>query len=226
MLLYALNYLTGYDKITLDDIKSFRQLERVTAGHPEYEADAGIEMTTGPLGQGISSAVGFALAERLLNARFGDDLVDHYTYVVAGDGCMMEGISHEACSMAGHMKLDRLIVLYDDNGICIDGPTDMSFTDDTAKRFESYGWDVQSIDGHNYAEIEEAIAKAQETDTPSLICCKTHIGFGAPTKQDSAASHGAPLGEDEIKGARENLGWSHGPFEIPGRYFKPLARLW
>ncbi len=215
MLQYALNYLTGYDKISIKDIKNFRKLGSITAGHPEYEPAAGIEMTTGPLGQGISSAVGFALAERLLNAKFGDELVDHYTYVIAGDGCMMEGISHEACSMAGHMNLSRLIVLYDDNGICIDGSTDMTFTDDTPKRFESYGWDVQSVDGHNFEEIEEALANAQHTDTPSLICCKTHIGFGAPTKQDSSSSHGAPLGEDEIKGARANLNWPHAPFEIP-----------
>ncbi len=215
MLLYALNYLTGYEKITLEDLKSFRQMGRITAGHPEYEPEAGIEMTTGPLGQGIATAAGFALAERIMNARFGDDLVNHTTYVIAGDGDMMEGISHEACSLAGHLGLGKLIVLYDDNEICIDGPTDMTFTDDTPKRFESYGWDVQSIDGHNYDEIEAAIAKAQTTDTPSLICCKTHIGFGAPTKQGSSSSHGAPLGEEEIKGTRENLDWPHGPFEIP-----------
>ncbi len=214
MLLYALNYLTGYEKITLDQIKNFRQLGYITAGHPEVELDAGIETTTGPLGQGISTAVGMALAERVLNARHGDS-VNHFTYVIASDGDMMEGISHEACSLAGHLNLHKMIVLYDDNGICIDGSTDTSFSDDTPKRFESYGWDVQTIDGHNFDEIESAIAKAQTTDTPSLICCKTKIGFGAPTKENSAASHGAPLGEEEIAGARKNLGWPHGPFEVP-----------
>ncbi len=213
MLLYAINYLTGYEKMTLEQIKNFRQLGAITAGHPEVEPDAGIETTTGPLGQGIATAVGMALAERMLNAR--DSSVDHFTYVIASDGDMMEGISHEACSLAGHLALGKLIVLYDDNGICIDGKTDMSFTDDTPKRFESYGWDVQTVDGHNFEQIEKAIAKAQKTKTPSLICCKTHIGYGAPTKQDSASSHGSPLGAEEIAGARKNLGWPHGPFEVP-----------
>lgn len=215
MLLYALNYLTGYEKITLEQIKNFRQLNAITAGHPEVEHDAGIETTTGPLGQGISTAVGMALAERILNAQFGDDLVDHYTYVIASDGDLMEGISHEACSLAGHLGLEKLIVLYDDNGISIDGPTDLSFSDDTPARFEAYGWHVLTIDGHDIASIEGAIAAAQESDKPSMICCKTHIGYGAPTKQDSASSHGAPLGEEEIQGARKNLDWPHGPFEIP-----------
>ncbi|MDB2682671.1 transketolase [Alphaproteobacteria bacterium] len=215
MLLYALNYLTGYEAITLDQIKNFRQLGAITAGHPEYEPHAGIETTTGPLGQGIATAVGMALGERIMNARFGDDLVDHYTYVIAGDGCMQEGISHEACSLAGHLGLNKLIVLYDDNGISIDGSTELSFTDDTPKRFEAYGWDTISVDGHDFDAIEAAIAKAKTSDKPVMIACKTHIGYGAPTKQDSASSHGSPLGEDEIKGARENLEWSHGPFEIP-----------
>ncbi|MCB1784281.1 MAG: transketolase [Alphaproteobacteria bacterium] len=215
MLLYALNYLTGYEKITLEQIKNFRQLGAITAGHPEVEHDAGIEMTTGPLGQGIATAVGMALAERILNARYGDDLVSHYTYVIAGDGDMMEGISHEACSLAGHQNLAKLIVLYDDNGICIDGKTDLTFIDNTPKRFEAYGWDVQSVDGHDFDAVEAAIAKAQKTNTPSLICCKTHIGFGAPTKQGKSSSHGSPLGDEEIKGARENLGWPYAPFEIP-----------
>ena len=215
MLLYALNYLCGYEKITLDQIKNFRQLGAITAGHPEVEHDAGIETTTGPLGQGIATAVGMALAERILNARYDDSIVDHHTYVIAGDGDMMEGISHEACSLAGHQKLSKLIVLYDDNGISIDGKTDLTFIDNTPLRFEAYGWDVQTVDGHNFDEIEAAIAKAKTTDTPSLICCKTKIGFGAPTKEGSSSSHGAPLGEDEIKGARENLGWAHAPFVIP-----------
>jgi len=215
MLLYALGYLTGYPKMTLEQIKNFRQLHSLTPGHPEVMHDVGIETTTGPLGQGISAAVGFALAERILNATYGNDLVDHYTYVIAGDGCMMEGISHEACSLAGHLELSRLIVLYDDNGISIDGPTSLSFSDNTAKRFEAYGWDVQSIDGHDPVAIEAAIAKAKTTQTPSMIACKTRIGFGAPTKENSSSSHGSPLGDDEIKGARANLGWAHAPFEIP-----------
>ncbi len=215
MLLYALNYLTGYEKITLEEIKNFRQMGAITAGHPEIEQDAGIETTTGPLGQGVAMAVGMALSERILNARHGDDIMSHYTYVMCGDGDMMEGISHEACSIAGHLNLSKIIMLYDDNNICIDGRTDLTFIDDTPKRFEAYGWDVQEIDGHDYDEIESAIAKAQTTDTPSLICCKTKIGFGAPTKEDSSAAHGAPLGAEEIAGARKNLGWAHGEFEIP-----------
>ena len=215
MLLYALLHLTGYERMTLDQLKNFRQLHSLTAGHPEVDFEVGIETTTGPLGQGLANAVGMALAERLLNARFGDDLVDHRTYVIAGDGCMMEGISHEACSLAGHLKLGRLIVLYDDNGISIDGPTDLSFSDDTAKRFEAYGWDVRKVDGHDPAAVEQALAEARATDTPSLICCRTTIGFGAPTKAGTAGSHGSPLGDEEIAGAREALGWPHAPFEIP-----------
>ncbi len=216
MLLYALSYLTGYEKMTLDQIKNFRQMGSLTPGHPEVMPEIGIEMTTGPLGQGISSAVGFALAERLLNSRFGNDIVNHYTYVIAGDGDMMEGISHEACGLAGHLGLGRLIVLYDDNGISIDGPTSLSFSDDTRKRFEAYGWETMEVDGHNPEEITKAIAAAQlNTEKPSLICCKTKIGFGAPTKQGSSSSHGSPLGDTEIAGARNNLGWHHPPFDIP-----------
>ncbi len=215
MLLYAVNYLLGYDAIGIEDIKNFRQLNSICAGHPEVEHHAGIETTTGPLGQGVATAVGMALGERIMNARFDENLVDHYTYAMCGDGDLMEGISHEAASLAGHLKLDRLIVLYDDNGICIDGSTDMTFTDDTVKRFESYGWDVQSIDGHDVAAIDAALEAAQQTGTPSLICCRTHIGYGAPTKQDSASSHGSPLGDEEIAGAREFHGWPHAPFDIP-----------
>jgi len=214
MLQYALLYLTGYEKMTLDEIKNFRQLESLTPGHPEVLPRVGIETTTGPLGQGISNAVGFALAERILASRFGD-LVDHYTYVIASDGDLQEGISHEACALAGHLKLGKLIVLYDDNGISIDGPTSLSYSDNVPKRFEAYGWDAQTIDGHDPAQISAAIAKAQSTDTPSIICCKTHIGYGAPTKQGSASSHGSPLGDSEIKGTREKLGWPHEPFVIP-----------
>lgn len=215
MLQYGLLYLCGYEQMTLDQIKHFRQLGALTAGHPEVMPEAGIETTTGPLGQGISNAVGFALAERILNNRFTDELVDHHTYVICSDGDLMEGISHEACALAGHLKLSRLICLYDDNGISIDGPTSLSYSDDVTKRFEAYGWDVQTVDGHNTAAIDAAIAKALTTDTPSMIRCKTHIGFGAPTKQGSASSHGSPLGEKEIAGAREKLGWPHEPFVVP-----------
>ncbi len=215
MLLYAVNYLTGYKKITLDEIKNFRQLGAITAGHPEIEQDAGIETTTGPLGQGIANGIGMALSERILNARHGDDVMSHYTYVMCGDGDLMEGISHEACSLAGHLNLSKLIMLYDDNNICIDGHTDLTFVDNTPKRFEAYGWDVQEINGHDFEEIEAAISKAKTTDRPSLICCKTKIGFGAPTKEGSSSAHGAPLGVEEIAGARKNLGWDYGEFEIP-----------
>ncbi len=215
MLLYAINYLTGYEKMTIDQIRNFRQFGYITAGHPEVEPDAGIEITTGPLGQGIASAAGFALTERILNAHYGNDLVSHYTYTFCGDGDLQEGISHEACSLAGTLKLGKLIVLYDDNGITIDGKTELSFTDDTAKRFEAYGWDVQKIDGHDTAAIEAAIARAQTTDTPSLICCKTEIGHGAPNMGGTAKVHGSPLGADEIAATRENIGWPYPPFEVP-----------
>ncbi|AGH97939.1 transketolase [Micavibrio aeruginosavorus] len=215
MLQYALLYLLGYEKMTLDQIKNFRQLHAITAGHPEVMPSAGIEITTGPLGQGISTAPGFAMAERILNARFGDDLVNHWTYVIASDGDLMEGISHEACALAGHLKLSKLIVMYDDNGISIDGPTSLSYSDDVTKRFESYHWDVQTVDGHDMAAIEHAIAHAKTTDKPSIIRCKTKIGFGAPTKENKSSSHGSPLGTDEIAGARKNLNWPHAPFEIP-----------
>ena len=216
MLLYALNYLTGYENFTLDEIKNFRQLHSKTPGHPEYDIESGIETTTGPLGQGLANGVGMALAEQLLCARFGSELVDHYTYVFVGDGCLMEGISHEACSLAGHLGLGKLIVLYDDNEISIDGSTDLSFSDDTLKRFESYGWAVERVDGHDEDALTTAIASAQlEKNKPSLIACRTKIGFGAPTKEGKSSSHGSPLGADEIKGARENIGWDHGSFEIP-----------
>ena len=215
MLQYALLYLLGYEKITLDEIRNFRQLHSKTPGHPEVDVSCGIETTTGPLGQGIATAVGMALAERHLNARFGDDLVDHRTYVIASDGDLMEGISHEACALAGHLKLSRLIVLYDDNGISIDGDTDLSFSEDVTKRFESYGWDVQSIDGHDSAAVEKAIAAALKTPTPSLIRCKTTIGFGAPTKAGTEGCHGSPLGAEEIAGARKALGWTADPFVVP-----------
>jgi transketolase len=215
MLLYAVNYLTGYDKITIDEIKNFRQLHSLTPGHPEIMHDAGIEMTTGPLGQGIATAVGFALAERILNARFGNDLVNHKTYVMCGDGDLMEGISHEACSLAGHLKLNNLVVMYDDNDISIDGPTSLSFTEDTLKRFESYGWTTSRVDGHDFAAIEGALNAAQTSTKPVLIACKTKIGFGSPNKQGTSGVHGSPLGADETAAARNHLGWTAAPFEIP-----------
>ncbi|MFC4234679.1 transketolase [Thalassospira xianhensis] len=215
MLLYSLLHLTGYEDFDLDQIKNFRQMGFRTAGHPEYGHGAGIETTTGPLGQGIATSVGFALGERIMNARFGNDVVDHYTYVIAGDGCLMEGISQEAISMAGHLKLSKLIVLFDDNGISIDGPTSLSTSEDHKKRFEAAGWDVQQIDGHDPVAIEAAIAKAKTTNTPSMIACKTEIGFGAPTKGGTSATHGSPLGATELAGAREKLGWTAEPFDIP-----------
>ncbi len=222
MLLYAINYLCGYEKISIDEIKNFRQLKALTDGHPEYYPGAGIEMTTGPLGQGISHAVGFALAERVLNKMHDGKYIDHYTYVIASDGDLMEGISHEACSFAGTQKLSKLIVLYDDNGITIDGKTDLSFTEDVGKRFDAYGWAVQKVDGHDHAAIEAAIAEAQKSDKPSLICCKTKIGFGAPTKEGKSSSHGSPLGAEEIEGARKNLDWDAPAFEIP----EDILNLW
>jgi transketolase len=216
MLLYALLYLTGYADFPIEQLKNFRQLGARTAGHPEYGHGAGIETTTGPLGQGLANAVGMALAERHLAARFGGGLVDHYTYVIAGDGCLMEGISHEAASLAGHLGLSRLIVLFDDNRISIDGPTDLTVSDDVLGRFEAYGWDTSAADGHDHDSIADAIARARATDKPSLIALRTTIGFGAPKKAGTAATHGSPLGADEIKGAREKLGWTAAPFEVPG----------
>ncbi len=215
MLLYALLHLTGYADMTIDELKNFRQLGAKTAGHPEYGHAPGIETTTGPLGQGIGNAVGMALAERLLNARFGDDLVDHFTYVIAGDGCLMEGITQEAISLAGLLKLSKLIVLWDDNEICIDGPTSMTVNDDQGARFKASGWNVESVEGHDPDAVAKAIGKARKAKKPSLIACKTKIGYGAPNKEGTSATHGAPLGEDEIAGARKKLGWPHAPFEVP-----------
>ena len=215
MLQYALHYLVGFSDMTLEEIKNFRQLGARTAGHPEYGHAAGIETTTGPLGQGISTAVGMALAERMMNARFGDALVDHYTYVIASDGDLMEGISHEAISIAGHMKLSRLIVLYDDNDISIDGPLSLAETGDALGRFNAAGWDTIRIDGHDTDAIEKAISAARKSDKPSLIACKTQIGYGSPNKAGTSGVHGAPLGDEEIGLTRAQLGWSHAPFEIP-----------
>jgi transketolase len=215
MLLYAVLYLTGYSDMTIDEIRNFRQLGSRTAGHPEYGHASGIETTTGPLGQGLANAVGMALAERMMNARFGDGVVDHFTYVFAGDGCLMEGISHEAISLAGHLRLSKLIVLFDDNGISIDGGTGLTVSDDQLARFAASGWDVGSADGHDPDAIDRAIAAAKKTGRPSLIACRTVIGFGAPNKQGTSATHGAPLGDDEIAAARKQLGWPHPPFEVP-----------
>jgi transketolase len=221
MLLYGLLHLTGYADMTMDELRNFRQLGSRTAGHPEYGHATGIETTTGPLGQGLANAVGMALAERMLAAEFGD-LVDHYTYVIAGDGCLMEGISHEAISLAGHLRLGRLIVLFDDNRISIDGPTNLTVSDDQLARFAACGWDVSSVDGHEPDAIAAAIAAARDNPRPSLIACRTVIGYGAPTKAGTAATHGSPLGDAEIAGAREQLGWPSAPFEIPDQ----IARAW
>ena len=215
MLLYSLLYLTGYADMTIDEIRNFRQLGSRTPGHPEYGHTAGVEMTTGPLGQGIATAVGMALAERLANARYGDSVVDHRTYVFAGDGCLMEGVSHEAISLAGHLKLSKLIVLFDDNSISIDGATDLTVSDNQLARFEASGWAVDRIDGHDPEAIDAALTKAKANDRPTMIACRTIIGFGAPNKQGSASTHGSPLGADEIAAARETLGWTAPPFEIP-----------
>jgi len=214
MLPYSLSYLTGNAKITLDEIKNFRQIGSHTPGHPEVDFDAAIETTTGPLGQGISNAVGFAIAEQYLNAKHGAE-VDHFTYVFVGDGCLMEGVSHESCALAGHLKLRKLIALYDDNNVTIDGTIDLATSENTQKRFEAYGWDVSEVDGHDNAAIEAAIAAAQKTDKPSFIACKTKIGYGAPTLESQPKAHGAITGDDEIAGARKNLNWPHAPFHIP-----------
>jgi len=223
MLIYSLLHLTGYD-LGIEDLKQFRQLHSRTPGHPEYGYTPGVETTTGPLGQGIANAVGFAIAEKVLGAQFnreGHDIVDHNTYVFLGDGCMMEGISHEVCSLAGTLGLGKLIAFYDDNGISIDGEVEGWFTDDTPKRFEAYGWQViRNVDGHDAEEIKMAIETARKSvDQPTLICCKTTIGFGSPNKQGKEECHGAPLGNDEIALTRAALGWNHGPFEIPAEIY-------
>lgn len=215
MLIYSLLHLTGYPGLGIDELKNFRQLGSPTAGHPEYGHAAGIETTTGPLGQGITNAVGMALAERLQNEKYGDELIDHYTYVIAGDGCLMEGIAQEAISLAGHLQLSKLIVLWDDNNISIDGTLDLACSDDQAKRFEASGWQVIKVDGHDMAGVSAALTQAKASDKPSMIACKTIIGFGAPNKQGTSSTHGAPLGGEEIDATREALGWSHAPFEVP-----------
>ncbi|MBV9566307.1 MAG: transketolase [Bradyrhizobium sp.] len=222
MLLYALLHLTGYPAMTLDQLTRFRQWGSITPGHPEVGHTPGVETTTGPLGQGLATAVGMALAERLMNARFGDDLVDHFTYVIAGDGCLMEGLSHEAISLAGHLRLNRLIVLFDDNEISIDGATSLSCSDDQLERFAAAGWSVSRIDGHDPCAIAPAIEGAKMSDRPSFIACRTVIGFGAPNRQGSEKAHGAPLGPDEVVKTRAALDWPYPPFEIPGH----VAATW
>ena len=236
MLLYALLHLTGYADMTLDELKRFRQLGSKTAGHPEYGHAAGIETTTGPLGQGLATAIGMAMAERWLAARYGADVVDHHTYVIASDGDLMEGVSHEAGSLAGHYGLGKLIVLFDDNGISIDGPTELSCSDDQLLRFQAYGWQTMAVDGHDPEAVHEALVAAKSDTRPSLIACRTVIGKGAPGKAGKASSHGAPLGAEEIKGARESLGWPHPPFHVPddiralwgaaGTRAEPLRQAW
>ena len=222
MLLYSLLYLTGYKSVSLNDIKNFRQLNSICAGHPEYQPNSGIETTTGPLGQGLSNAVGFAISEEILKRKFGKKIINHKTYVLAGDGCLMEGISHETLSLAGHLKLKNLILLFDNNSVSIDGPTSLAVSDDYEKRFKSYKWAYYKINGHNFKEISKALKKAQKSKKPVAISCKTKIGYGSPNKVGKASSHGSPLGQDEIKLVRKKLNWNYRAFEIP----KNLGEKW
>ncbi len=225
MLLYSLLYLTGYKSISINNIKKFRQLNSICAGHPEYHPKTGIETTTGPLGQGISNAVGFAIAEEILKNKLGKDLINHKTYVLAGDGCLMEGISHEAMSLAGHLKLKNLVMLFDNNSISIDGPTNLAVSDNFKKRFEGYGWDYISINGHNEKEIFKALKKVQKAKNPTVISCKTKIGYGSPNKSGKASSHGSPLGLDEIKLVRKVLNWKTKPFDIPNKILNEWRKI-
>jgi len=225
MLLYSLLYLTGYKSISLKSIKNFRQLNSICAGHPEYEPNTGIETTTGPLGQGISNAVGFSIAEKILQKKLGKELINHKTYVLAGDGCLMEGLSHEAMSLAGHLKLNNLVMLFDNNSISIDGPTSLTVSDNFKKRFESYGWNYVLIDGHNEKEILYTLKKSQISKKPTIISCKTKIGYGSPNKSGKASSHGSPLGEDEIKLVRKKLKWKHKQFEIPNNILSEWRKI-
>ncbi|SVB11891.1 uncharacterized protein METZ01_LOCUS164745 [marine metagenome] len=225
MLLYSLLYLTGYKSISLNSIKNFRQLNSICAGHPEYEPNSGIETTTGPLGQGIANAVGFALAEEILKKKFGKNIINHKTYVLAGDGCLMEGISHEALSLAGHLKLKNLIMLFDNNSISIDGPTSLAVSDNFEKRFNSYGWDFIEIDGHNEKQIIKAFKKAQKAKRPTTISCKTTIGYGSPNKSGTASAHGSPLGKNEIVLVRKKLKWNYEPFKVPEKILEEWKKI-
>lgn len=221
MLLYSLLYLTGYDKMTLEQIKNFRQLNSLTPGHPEYEITEGVETSTGPLGQGLANAAGFALAEKIYAAKLGSDVIDHFTYVIAGDGCLMEGLSHEAISFIGHLRLNKVVVLFDDNSITIDGKKNLADSDNQAMRFEASGWYVQAIDGHDHEQIRKALLNAQSSDRPSMIACKTIIGYGAPTKAGSEKAHGAALGEEEVRNTKKAYGWDRNePFYIPDSLLK------
>ena len=225
MLLYSLLYLTGYKSVSLSSIKKFRQLNSICAGHPEYHPNTGIETTTGPLGQGISNAVGFAIAEEILKKKLGKKIINHKTYSLVGDGCLMEGISHEALSLAGHLKLKNLVMLFDNNAISIDGPTSLAVSDNYKKRFESYGWDYIFINGHNEKEIFKALKKVQNAKKPTVISCKTKIGYGSPNKSGKASSHGNPLGVDEIKLVRKQLNWKYKPFEIPNNILNEWKKI-
>ena len=225
MLLYSLLYLTGYKSISLDDIKSFRQLNSICAGHPEYHPGTGIETTTGPLGQGIANGVGFAIAEEILKKKFGKKIINHKTYVLSGDGCLMEGISHEALSLAGHLRLKNLIMLFDNNSISIDGPTSLAVSDNFKKRFNSYGWEYIEIDGHNEKQIFRALKKAQKAKKPTTISCKTTIGYGSPNKSGTGSAHGSPLGKDEVNLVRKKLKWNHEPFKIPEKILNEWRKI-
>ena len=225
MLLYSLLYLTGYKSISLDDIKSFRQLNSICAGHPEYHPGTGIETTTGPLGQGIANGVGFAIAEEILKKKFGKKIINHKTYVLSGDGCLMEGISHEALSLAGHLKLKNLIMLFDNNSISIDGSTSLAVSDNFKKRFNSYGWEYIEIDGHNEKQIFRALKKAQKAKRPTTISCKTIIGYGSPNKSGTGSAHGSPLGKDEVNLVRKKLKWNHEPFKIPEKILNEWRKI-
>ena len=225
MLLYSLLYLTGYESVSLEDIKKFRQLNSICAGHPEYLINSGIETTTGPLGQGLANSVGLAISAEIYKKKLDKNIINNKTYVIASDGDFMEGISHEVMSLAGHLKLKDLIVFFDNNKISIDGSTSLSVSDNYKKRFESYGWDFTEVNGHNYKQINKAIVKATKSNKPSIISCKTVIGFGSPNKSGKSVSHGAPLGEEEIKLVRKKLNWTHSAFDVPNNILKEWRQI-